>query len=253
MLFICYYNSQVKTTQPRRYLVRPNQGLLAPGTNETIQIILVEKDKLSLMQTFQRLGQVGLDNTKDKFLIQTCFASPELVSEYSSKGYEALTTLWNQISSSSVQVGNKKLQVKHVVKDMEEPDAGVSGQRATTKLDDMSHAELLAETENLRKKYDQLVSFSVNLTAERDILNNSLEQTKRDLQAARSGRAPLPKAQQKSASSGGFSFLVVLLLAILFFIAGIRLEQAGLAASLRQIPTVGFLFGAEDEGPHNEL
>jgi len=34
---------KVKTTQPRRYLVRPNQGLVAPGTSESVTIILVGK------------------------------------------------------------------------------------------------------------------------------------------------------------------------------------------------------------------
>jgi hypothetical protein len=37
---------KVKTTQPKRYLVKPNQGVLEPGKADRIQIQIVPKDRL---------------------------------------------------------------------------------------------------------------------------------------------------------------------------------------------------------------
>lgn len=36
---------KVKTTQPKRYLVKPNQGVLEPGATDRIQIQIVPKDR----------------------------------------------------------------------------------------------------------------------------------------------------------------------------------------------------------------
>merc|ERR1712137_1476371 len=74
---------KVKTTQPRRYLVRPNQGLVAPNGTETVSILLVDKDKQTLLQSHARLGQSALDNSKDKFLVQSCAVSMDFSKKYS--------------------------------------------------------------------------------------------------------------------------------------------------------------------------
>ena len=71
---------RVKTTQPRRYLVRPNQGVVAPGTTEKVTILLVEKDKQILLQSYDRLGQTALDHSKDKFLVQSCTTPDDFAS-----------------------------------------------------------------------------------------------------------------------------------------------------------------------------
>ncbi|CAN0577956.1 unnamed protein product, partial [Ectocarpus sp. 12 AP-2014] len=34
----------VKTTEPRRYLVRPNQGMIGPGEREAVNVYLIEKE-----------------------------------------------------------------------------------------------------------------------------------------------------------------------------------------------------------------
>jgi hypothetical protein len=112
----------VKTTQPRRYLVRPNQGLIAPNGSETISILLVEKDKQILLQSYERLGQSGLDHSKDKFLVQSCVVSPAFATKAagdSNEMYEALTIMWNSVTSggSTTPLFNKKLHVRHVVQD----------------------------------------------------------------------------------------------------------------------------------------
>jgi MSP (Major sperm protein) domain len=175
----------VKTTQPRRYLVRPNQGLIQPGSFEHVQILLVEKDKTSLLQSYQRLGQSALDQSKDKFLVQSI--AIDSARSKTLQDYEKLTALWTSVTStgSNISVTNKKLSVKLTV-DVNAGTTSVApgmGPGASSNADPtkLSQEQLVSELSGLRRKYDELVAFSVNLTAERDILNNTLEQTKRDL------------------------------------------------------------------------
>ena len=113
------FKMQVKTTQPRRYLVRPNQGLIAPGSSETISILLVEKDKQLLLSSYERLGQSGLDHSKDKFLVQSCTVDKSFAAKKSGSQaelYDALTAHWNSVTSggSSAALQNKKLHVRHI-------------------------------------------------------------------------------------------------------------------------------------------
>lgn len=292
-LLTTYYRTiQVKTTQPRRYLVRPNQGLIGPGGSETVQIILVEKDKASLLQSYQRLGQSALDHSKDKFLVQSCTVSTDFSNDFvpGDSGYDALSTLWTEAtaSGSATAVANKKLHVRHSV----EHDSAKGGGDTNTKgaahvtmsvqkqqhhepqvslsvMQAMSHADLLAQVTQLRRKYDELVAFSVNLTAERDILNNTLEQTKRDLNremtksAASGNSSNNSKMARGGTGSGGnagsslstMNLQHLLVVGIVLFLVGVRLEQMGSAGFVQMIPVLGRFFGAamDDAGPEPEL
>merc|ERR1712084_25879 len=40
-----YLAFKIKSTNPKRYLVRPHQGLIAPYDSQTITIFLIEKEK----------------------------------------------------------------------------------------------------------------------------------------------------------------------------------------------------------------
>jgi hypothetical protein len=102
--------------------VRPNQGLIAPNSSESISILLVEKDKQALLQSFERLGQSGLDHSKDKFLVQSCTAPASFTAKASGESselYDALTSMWNSVTSggSTTPIFNKKLHVRHVVQE----------------------------------------------------------------------------------------------------------------------------------------
>jgi hypothetical protein len=272
----------VKTTQPRRYLVRPNQGLIRPGESETVSILLVEKDKQLLLQSYDRLGQSALDHSKDKFLVQSTGAPSDFVEKYGggttrsgdSKANkelaDALTSMWN--SASSLPVVNKKLHVKHVV--VENSGSGPSadggggkvggntGSMLATKLppapsmENMTPEQMFNEVSNLRRKYDELVAFSVNLTAERDILNNTLEQTKRDLNREMALRASIENdvssgsqrmggAGNKTAKkSDGFKFgmLQMLVLCFAVFYMGVKSGLKGDDSSLASLPVLSKLF-----------
>ena len=61
--------------------MRPNQGVLSPGANVEVTILLVDKDQQLLLQNYDKLGfsQEAFDAaTKDKFLVQ----SAGLLKEY---------------------------------------------------------------------------------------------------------------------------------------------------------------------------
>lgn len=229
---------------------------------------MVEKDKAILMQSYDRLGQSGLDHSKDKFLVQSCTVDRAFAAKKDGdpqQMYDALTSMWNSVtqSGSSTPLQNKKLHVRHTVA------AGTAGAGATAtstsraaapKLEKTSHSntkdmtpdQLAAELTNLRRKYDELVSFSVNLTAERDILSNTLEQTKRDYNREMATRQALENKQGggttrgvrggKQGSSIGSLFRLVVVGAALF-VAGVKIGDAGYAPHL---PVVGNFFVEED-------
>jgi hypothetical protein len=248
---------QVKTTQPRRYLVRPNQGIIAPEKTAEVQILLVEKDKVALYQSFQRLGQAALDHCKDKFLVQSCFLGS--AHSLSPDNYDALTEFWTKLSSnpgdaSLPSVTNKKLTVLHT---------GIVTEGTPATLSSAPSANAGGtEIDQLKKKYDELVAFSVNLTAERDILNNTLEQTKRDLnrymqKAAANenagGSANAGDGSMGGASSSGFSPVTVLFLAVVFWLMGCYMQVQGQVSFLEAVPVIGEYFGASAESSSEEL
>mmetsp|Transcript_13050 Transcript_13050/g.28179 ORF Transcript_13050/g.28179 Transcript_13050/m.28179 type:complete len:357 (+) Transcript_13050:171-1241(+) len=289
---------KVKTTQPRRYLVRPNQGIVAPGSSETVSILLVDKDRQVLWSTYDRLGQSALDHSKDKFLVQSCMVSDEFSSQfqneprveggqYKKELVEALTAMWNSATSgSNVPVFNKKLHVRHVVSNAMGGSVGSGGPSSAgaaassggaavgslpatfqegvdkrTNTEKMSPEQLYDEVASLRRKYDELVAFSVNLTAERDILNNTLEQTKRDLNREMASRTALEKQGLKvsrsldknsSSSGGGVSFKSLLVALLISFLLAVRATNTGSVSVLKRVPVVGGMLGFECCSKHKK-
>lgn len=275
---------KVKTTQPRRYLVRPNQGIVAPGTSETVSILLVDKDRQVLWDTYNRLGQSALDHSKDKFLVQSCEVSNDFSSQfqneprveggqYKKELVEALTGMWNMATSVNKDtIFNKKLHVRHVVGTAVIAGAlvgGPSSAGAAVSLppsfqedvdaadinEKMSPEQIFEEVASLRRKYDELVAFSVNLTAERDILNNTLEQTKRDLNREMASRSVLEKQglkiscspdKKSSKSAEGISFRCVLVAVIVSFVLAVKATNSGSMGMLGKVPIVGGVLGFEN-------
>jgi hypothetical protein len=95
--------------------------LIAPNGSETISILFVENQKQILLQSYERLGQSGLDHFfKDKFLVQSCVVSSAFASKAagdSNEMYEALTTMWNSVTNrgSRTPLFKEVVQVRHVV------------------------------------------------------------------------------------------------------------------------------------------
>uniref|UniRef100_A0A7R9WSF8 MSP domain-containing protein n=1 Tax=Craspedostauros australis TaxID=1486917 RepID=A0A7R9WSF8_9STRA len=258
---------KIKTTQPRRYLVRPNQGMIAPGGSDTVSILLIEKDKQILLQSYEKLGQTGLDHSKDKFLVQSCVVSSAFSSKLtkdSTELYEALTSMWNSVSNkdSQASVSHRKMHVRHQVVD-NSPTSPANGSKTVAKsfkreassqanVDTMSTDQLKSELTNLRRKYDDLVSFSMNLTAERDILSNTLEQTKRDYNREQATRSALESKQGAGAKAAGGSssmlpmILLMIIVAIACFFLGMKLASDGGAAALESVPVLNQLINTDE-------
>lgn len=268
---------KVKTTQPRRYLVRPNQGIVAPGSSATISILLVEKDRQVLWSTYERLGQSALDHSKDKFLVQSCQVLDEFSSQFQNEPredgdqyqkdlIESLTGMWNSVTSGkSVPVFNKKLHVRHVVAADGGATAGTAsssggavgslpdtfqvGVDKRNNTEKMSPDQLYDEVASMRRKYDELVAFSVNLTAERDILNNTLEQTKRDLNREMATRIALEKqglkvrSPEKPKPGGRGSTKSLLLAVVLTFLLAVKATNSGSVDVLKKVPVLGGMLG----------
>jgi hypothetical protein len=227
--------------------------LIAPLGSEQISILLVDKDKQGLLQSYERLGQSGLDHSKDKFLVQSCAVGAAFASVAngdSTELYDALTSMWNTVTAggSSTQVYNKKLHVRHVVQESSGPKSVPTASVPPTKLDPaststmekMSQEQLVSELTNLRRKYDELVSFSVNLTAERDILSNTLEQTKRDFNREMAARSAIENKLGVGGSSGGVKggrsmtglLIQLLVVGAACFFSGVKMGSSGAASTL---------------------
>jgi len=260
--------------------------VVGPGGTESVSILLVERDKQILLHSYDRLGQSALDHSKDKFLVQSCPVDDAFAAKYAQEKAKAgpadgksggvsglskemtdqLTAMWNA-SSGSHDVYNKKLHVRHVVPSGDgggaAPASSASPAAAApasasppvalaasdkTPTDSMTPEQMFAEITNLRRKYDELVSFSVNLTAERDILNNTLEQTKRDLNREMASRAALDNAsgggggrggKSGGGKKGGTSLMMVLFIAVACSLAGIKLANSGSVGFLQSVPVLG--------------
>ncbi len=93
-----------------------------------------------------------------------------------------------------------------------------------------SPESIYAELQSLRKKYDAVVEYTVHLTAERDYHFTQLEELKREIAKEKSKKKLLPSATTPTNVEGkkekgdkvvvqqGFSFLVVLIVAIISFL-----------------------------------
>lgn len=140
--------------------------------------------------------------------------------------------MWsNPSNTANIALQNKKLHVKHVVVDQPNSSEASTNQISTmsttphTAATSADSSSLVAEITSLRKKYDELVAFSVSLTAERDVLNNTLEQTKRELNIEKSARNRLEgSASSPPLQKGiGLGYLLALLVACFAaFIMGLK-------------------------------
>jgi len=165
------------TTQPRRYVVRPNQGVLVPGQSESVAILLLGRDGNSLLDAFNQKGQAWLDGCKDKFLVQSC-AVPEIFAESyameklmakeraetsggdNPEGWvfemdkgttdELIHIVRMAANDESAMVHNRKLGVRHVVIEQEDRHDGPAP------VEIMSSESKSREIVQLRKENERL-------------------------------------------------------------------------------------------------
>eukprot|EP00752_Nemacystus_decipiens_P011217 g9967.t1 len=232
---------KVKTTKPKRYLVRPNQGVVDPTESLPVSIVLLAQDKVGLIAEFR---QTGGCNETNKFMVQalplqggtaTAGAVPagiweEAKAKVQQKKLVVSFTFPRALAPSSAAAGLK--EASNGIRDaVGGGDSALQGGDGS----DMSQDQMWAQAAELRRKYDDLVSFTINLTAEKDLIQRSLGATKEDLQREQQARKQLQAkmmepgsrrpasvigASAPSESRSGFSLFFVLVVAMLALFAG---------------------------------
>jgi len=275
---------KVKTTQPRRYLVRPNQGIVMPGRKESVTILIIDKDRQNLLDLHDKLGKSVLDNSKDKFLVQSCIVDVEFAQRYHSlakstdllsdpgikagkESVEALSEMWNKAAGGGATlIYNKKLQVRHVVASsfFSTPGRTVSSLSKGKLMDSdikaiHSYSESLTPERILRRKCDDLVRCSTYIDTERNLLTNTVKQTEKNLSKEivtcsekkidnevidANGTSLIGNCHSK----GSISFHKMIMVAIFFFLIGIKVSSIRkFTEVIAEIPVFGSLLGIEKQ------
>lgn len=173
---------KVKTTSPERYLVKPNHGMVRHGCQAEIAIIIVHAKKQEILA--QAASNAGI-RCNDKFLVQSAeidnLLADDLDSKTSHELADAVTRLFAKKDKRDLRA--KKLPVQLLLADTlsGNPLRGKvrlllnrSAEAALSSPMPGTPEAMFAEIVTLRKKYDDLVAFTVNLTAERDSLSADL-------------------------------------------------------------------------------
>lgn len=287
---------KVKTTAPKNYLVRPNQGLIDSASSAEVQVILQSKH---CAETLVGAAAKSPAPCGDRFLVQTMLVSDDTYDDvarmHPKDAASALTNMWRD--SAKDRVVNKRFRVHYeypedlmsvavrLVQQAKQQQAaanaegggedggsgagggdapprggdggsaagaggaapgdaaelsvenafeassappttsssgGGGGGDGEAKTGDsapvtVSKAEMSKMVED-RKKFDELVQYTVKLTAERQKLVTNLEKAKKQLESnARNPVKPPPAAR---VSSSGFVMWQVLLVAFLAFLIG---------------------------------
>ena len=119
---------KVKTTSPKKYCVRPSSGIVDPGTTKDVQVI---------MQAQREYPPTGLQDCKDKFLVQTVKV-PEGATDITSELFDGPSSAVKQTKLRVVLVGPPKppspvpegIEEESVTPDktaFSEPTAGTTG------------------------------------------------------------------------------------------------------------------------------
>ncbi|EEQ98483.1 Vesicle-associated membrane protein-associated protein B/C, putative [Perkinsus marinus ATCC 50983] len=138
---------KIKTTAPRKYLVRPSSGLLSPGESADIQIILQPQT-----------GDSSIDQ-HDRFLIQTAV---------SKSGRPLDREDWSKLSKDDIE--EQKIRVTF---------------KASTSGGDTNTTEDSTETkDDLRAKYDELIQYTLSVEKDKKRLEQEIETVKQSSSAS---------------------------------------------------------------------
>jgi len=245
---------KVKTTHPKRYLVRPNQDVIPVGAAASIRISLQVKDAKQLRS--ERIsGQEAMDrDCKDnKFLIKACVVKEPYLNSIQSlhdtgQSKELGMKLKDMfLETSKEEFVNRKLTCQFhypsidILKEVNSVDAAeVPLALAVNENSGAFSDESVENVAELRKKYQELINFTVQLTAERDRFKASLKEATKEVALLKKGQAGnisniKSSFKGENASGGseafpevvqsmGFSLWQMMLIAVVAFLMG-RLIQ----------------------------
>lgn len=185
-------------------MIWPCVGVVAPRKSVIITVVIVEDERIDMVRSFEKLGPPAQFRQRDKLIIEWC----EITTAYMSKlvgddneDFETLLSMWNAAATENWKTCTQSLRVRLSLDDIEldcdsirstpllqniSMDSTVedSIDTCTTKSVTKSLSShscdnpLAAEVENLRRRVEEL-------TAERYILENQLEQSQAELCEAR--------------------------------------------------------------------
>jgi len=270
-----YIAYKVKTTAPKRYVVKPPQGCIEPGQVAVIKLTMVGKDANALWA--EALDSGGEVKSDDKFLVQTCLVSSkfyfeELADQDDKAQSGALQKLWKTLAEEDKkekekkQIKSAKLTTNFVFpnnmsaisgtadlpqasqappsrmqqaspSDGGPPDSATAaiqahsvGESASSTSVPGSPEQVFSELAALRKKYDDLVAYTVVLTGERDFLQQDCEEKTNELRGLQAevakagakggGSATAEQVKQVAENATGFAFLHVLIVGLVAFVFG---------------------------------
>ncbi|GBG27266.1 Vesicle-associated membrane protein-associated protein A [Hondaea fermentalgiana] len=213
---------KIKTTHPKRYLVRPNQGVIPVKSASSVLISLQIKDAKQLRQ--ERLtGYETLDkDCKDnKFLVQCAVVKDNYLSKLESHHEEhdsknlgnLLKQMWAEMTRDELvhkkltctfkyPENNEELMEVNNLHSVDVP-AGVDMNAGKPRAADDGQLESLPE---LRKKYQELINFTVQLTAERDRFKASLKDATKEIALLKKGESHRNiKSSSDVSGAGGVS------------------------------------------------
>lgn len=175
---------KIKTTTPDRYLVKPNHGLVTGGESARVTIVLV-KDKEKEM--WHRAKSEKPIKRQDKFLVQSAEVDAVLANSLGNRPAEIVNEIFRE--KDRHKICSKKLMVEFLSSNDHESVSSQSqvGKSVSPTFSMKAEAPepiptapdaMFTEIVTLRKKYDDLVAFTVNLISERDRLMLDLAKAK---------------------------------------------------------------------------
>jgi hypothetical protein len=263
---------KVMTTHPKQYLVRPNQDVIPVGGTSSVKISLqinvantLRNERLETLETTHDAARVlevfedkdgrptNRDGKAHKFLVQCAVIKDaveqqfaDMIKEGNSKGVAAaLKTLWAETTRDGFV--NEKLQCL-----AEYPEDAALLRDANSMDKDAAFGYSFGASEGgsaqpapasaagvddiieLRKKYNEVINFTVQLTAERDRFKALLKESTKEIALLKKGQpqrmgnvrgmdeqadgAPAPQPEHSLTSS--FSLWQIMVVALLAFLAG---------------------------------
>eukprot|EP00357_Protocruzia_adherens_P008462 CAMPEP_0115012644 /NCGR_PEP_ID=MMETSP0216-20121206/24874_1 /TAXON_ID=223996 /ORGANISM="Protocruzia adherens, Strain Boccale" /LENGTH=272 /DNA_ID=CAMNT_0002381769 /DNA_START=26 /DNA_END=844 /DNA_ORIENTATION=+ len=224
---------KVKTTAPRSYLVRPNQGILPQGESLAVQIIM------------QPTSEEALGMTNDKFLLQ--YTTTTLATNQ----HEDLQSLWQSVPKDRLQSRKIKVQIvkegqsaavpssydERIVRDkikvgiaevgnatyLESWTTAASSTSAGNMVEDVRREEPVIDSpgrmggnSNNDSKYTDLVSRLAEVTEEKKNLQKELTKMQKLLKDNQERRRPV----EETTKSQGFGYMQLLIFVTIAFAAG---------------------------------
>eukprot|EP01084_Bolivina_argentea_P265245 449518_1 len=211
------YMFKVKISERDWFVVQPSQGTLDAGGSQIIVVSLTANAKQSLQLDLKQYGVIKQSRIKFKVEMAAPMDTKLYVgdaSNPSSQQTELPTTVYNNVLIHTIGVqfelvksGGKKLRdhierVKDAVASLVPPPTPNSN-RLNVKLDDSPPKhDNWDEMKKWRRKYDELMNFTVTLKAERDVTHQKLETLEttllkeakqREKLQIKEGSIPIPK------------------------------------------------------------